>query len=219
MRSVLFKKAFPWSRKTTEHPERENVNLRGARVVVREKDISDVSDDYAWRTDPELAKLDATRPLGMSYDDYYRYAKDDLTSPSLRSKRLAIDTTEGKHIGNCMLYDIDLRDGEAEVGIMIGDKDYWSQGYGTDALGVLLDHMFAAYPFNRIYLHTLTWNERALSSFRKSGLRELRQVRRNGNDFIEMEILRHEWEALRLGEPEDQTSMDISSSEKTSSPS
>ena len=211
----MFKKAFPWSRKPSEHPEREHVSLRGTRVVVREKDLSDVSDDYDWRTDAELAKLDATRPLGMSYDDFYRYSKEDLTLPSMRSKRLAIDTIEGKHIGNCMFYDIDLRDGEAEVGIMIGDKDYWGQGYGTEAMGVLLDHMFTAYPFNRIYLHTLTWNQRALNSFRKSGLRELRQVRRSGSDFIEMEILRHEWEALRRGE----SSMDVSSSERSISPS
>ena len=133
---------------------------------MREKDLSDVSDDYDWRTDVELAKLDATRPLGMSYDDFYRYSKEDLTQPSMRSKRLAIHSIGGKHIGNCMFYDIDLRDGEAEVGIMLGDKDYWGQGYGTEAMGVLLDHMFTAYPFNRIYLHTLTWNRRALNSFR-----------------------------------------------------
>ena len=213
----MFKKAFPWSRKPSEHPERDHVSLRGVRVVVREKDLSDVSDDYGWRTDAELAKLDATRPLGMSYDDFYRYSKEDLTQPSMRSKRLAIDSIEGKHIGNCMFYDIDLRDGEAEVGIMIGDKDYWGQGYGTEAMGVLLDHMFTAYPFNRIYLHTLTWNQRALNSFRKSGLREVRQVRRSGSDFIKMEILRDAWEALRRGE--DQSSMDVSSPEKSNAPS
>ena len=186
---------------------------------MREKDLSDISDDYEWRTDPELAKLDATRPLEMSYDDFYRYSQEDLTMPSMRSKRLAIDTTEGKHIGNCMFYDIDLRDGEAEVGIMIGDKDYWGQGYGTEAMQVLLDHMFTAYPFDRVYLHTLTWNDRALNSFGKAGLRQVKQVRRSGNDFIHMEIFRHDWEALRRAEGEDQTSMDISSSEKTSSPS
>jgi len=213
----LFKKAFPWSRKPSEHPERDHVSLRGVRVVVREKDLSDVSDDYGWRTDAELAKLDATRPLGMSYDDFYRYSKEDLTQPSMRSKRLAIDSIEGKHIGNCMFYDIDLRDGEAEVGIMIGDKDYWGQGYGTEAMDVLLDHMFTAYPFNRIYLHTLTWNQRALNSFRKSGLRELRQVRRSGSDFIKMEISRDAWEALRRGD--DQSSVDVNSAEKSNSPS
>ena len=213
----MFKKAFPWSRKPSEHPERDHVSLRGVRVIVREKDLSDVSDDYDWRTDVELAKLDATRPLGMSYDDFYRYSKEDLTQPSMRSKRLAIDSIEGKHIGNCMFYDIARRDGEAEVGIMIGDKDYWGQGYGTEAMDVLLDHMFTAYPFNRIYLHTLTWNQRALNSFRKSGLRELRQVRRSGSDFIKMEISRDAWEALRRGE--DQSAVDVSSAEKSNSPS
>ena len=212
------KKVFPWSRGTIKPLEHDHVNLRGERVVVREKDLSDITKDYEWRTDPELAELDATRPLNMSYDDFYRYFKEDLSSPNARSKRLAIDTTDGKHIGNCMFYDIDMRDGEAEVGIMIGDKDYWSQGYGTEALNVLLDHMFNAYIFKRVYLHTLNWNQRAVNSFRKSGLRKVKQVTRSGKNFINMEILRHDWEALRAEKLNAQAPIDKVSPEKSISP-
>jgi RimJ/RimL family protein N-acetyltransferase len=119
-----------------------------------------------------------------------------------------------------MFYDIDLRSGEAELGIMIGDKAYWSQGYGTEAVGLLLDHMFTAYAFKRVYLHTLTWNKRAQNSFRKSGFQDVREVRRSGLDFVNMEVWRHEWEAMRnASADEDQTSNDISSSENSNSPS
>ena len=189
-------------------------------VVLREKKIEDIGDDYAWRTDVELAKLDATRPLNMSYTDFARYSKEEISMPGVRSKRLGIDTVDGSHIGNCMFYDIDLRNGAAEVGIMIGDKAYWSQGYGTESINVLLDHMFTAYPFNRVYLHTLTWNDRAQKSFRKAGFKEVRQVTRSGLDFLNMEVWRHEWEDMRINKTGSaHKSKDISSSEKSKSPS
>ncbi|MDP6072281.1 MAG: GNAT family N-acetyltransferase [SAR202 cluster bacterium] len=216
----MFKKGFPWSRRSAETAERDNVLLQGERIVLREKSLADIEDDYGWRTDPELAELDATRPLNMSYDDFYRYSRDEINLPGIRSKRLSVDDIDGEHIGNCMFYDIDMRAGEAELGIMIGDKDYWSQGFGTETVDLLLDHMFLAYSFKRVYLHTLTWNHRAQKSFRKSGFKDLKEVRRSGLNFLNMEIWRHEWERMRGAEMEDdQTSNDISSSENSNSPS
>ena len=192
----MFKKAFHRSPKSRESDDR--VLVRGEKIVLREKDIDDAQDDYAWRVDEELARLDATRPLNMSYNDFLRYSKEEMNYPSPRSKRLAIDTLDGKHIGNCMYYDIDLRQGEAELGIMIGDREYWGKGYGTDSVNSLLDHIFTTTPITRVYLHTLEWNNRARNSFIKSGFREVKPVRRNGFDFIYMEIWRSEWEHRSL---------------------
>ena len=198
MRWKLFRRVLPWSGRASKGTEgREPVFVKGERVILREKQVTDIADDYQWRTDPELAKLDATRPLQMSYRDFERYSVEELNYPAPSSKRLAVDTTCGDHIGNVMFYDIDLRSGEAELGIMIGDKDYWSRGYGTETVGLLLDHMFQEYPFDRVYLHTLSWNHRAQKSFHKSGFKDVKPVRRSGLDFIQMEIWRHEWDAMR----------------------
>ena len=92
-----------------------------------------------------------------------------------------------------MYYDIDLRRGEAELGIML-DQRYWNQGYGTDSIDSLLSHIFTTTPINRVYLHTLEWNGRARKSFGKSGFQEVKPVRRNGMNFILMEVLRSAWE-------------------------
>ena len=166
-------------------------------MQLREKAATDIPDDYEWRTDDELAKLDATRPLQMNFRDFERYSVEELEAPAHRSKRLAVDTADGLHIGNVMFYDIDLRTREAELGIMIGNKEYWSRGYGTETVDLLLDHMFGEYPFDRVYLHTLDWNLRAQKSFHKSGFKDVKPVRRGGHDFILMEIWRHEWDAMR----------------------
>ena len=172
----------------------EPVFVRGEKVILRDKRVEDAVDDYAWRTDDELARLDATQPLRMSYDDFFRYSREDLALPNPRSKRLAIDTLDGDHIGNCMYYDIDMRQGEAELGIMIGDRDYWDKGYGTAALDSLLGHIFTTLPLTRMYLHTLEWNHRAQRAFAKAGFREVKKVCRHGLDFILMEIWRADWE-------------------------
>ena len=192
------KRAFPWSREKGS-PDRiplaEKVYVKGEKTVLREKRVEDAPGDYSWRTDEELARLDATRPLNMSYEDFLRYSKEEISFVSPLSKRLAIDTLDGKHIGNCMYYDIDVKGGEAELGVMIGDRDYWGKGYGTDSVASLQGYIFTATSLDRVYLHTLDWNERAQRSFSKTGFREVKRVRRSGQNFIRMEVLRSDWEA------------------------
>ena len=173
--------------------------IKGKLAVLREKKLEDAQTDYAWRTDEELSSLDATTPLKMSYKDYVRMYEDELLHPFAWSKRFAVETLDGKLIGNCMYYDIDTVSRQAELGIMIGDKEYWDQGYGPDIVNSLLEHIFTTTSLKRVYLHTLTWNFRAQKAFQKSGFVSLRNERRGGYDFLLMEILRDGWEALRNG--------------------
>ena len=99
----------------------------------------------------------------------------------------------GKLIGNCMYYDLDTINLEAEVGIVIGDRDYWNNSYGYDAVVTLLDFMFEVRQLKRVYLHTLEWNHRAQRSFGRCGFNTVRPVRRMGRDFLLMEVLRDDW--------------------------
>ena len=191
------KKAFPWLRDRAERSESGKVLIRGEKVVIREKRLEDIADDYAWRTDDELARLDATGPIKMSYQEFVRYSKEELIYAGASSKRLAIDTLDGHHIGNCMYYDISNKRGEAELGIMIGDRGYWSKGYGTDTVNTLLNHIFTTTSLTRVYLHTLEWNHRAQRSFEKVGFRHVKKLRRSGLDFILMETLKPDWERRR----------------------
>ena len=172
--------------------------LRGARIILRDKRIEDAEKDYTWRSDPELARLDAAIPLTMSFERYLKLAEDQLKYPTPGShhysiETIASDTLASKFIGNCMYYDLDTVNMEAELGIVIGDRDYWSDGYGYDAVTTLLEHLFNTRKLKRVYLHTLEWNKRAQRSFCKSGFEPLKPVRRMAHDFILMEVLREDW--------------------------
>ena len=181
--------------------------INGELIFLRDKHIDDAERDFSWRVDEELSALDATSPLRMSYDNYLRMYQDELRYPVSWSKRFAVETHEGKTIGNCMYYDLDTSKQQTELGIMIGDKDYWSQGYGTDIVKTLLRHLFTTKSLNRIYLHTLTWNIRAQKAFEKCGFVSVKEVRRYGYDFLLMEIFKNDWEALEQKASDNQQSL------------
>ena len=90
-----------------------------------------------------------------------------------------------------MYYDIDIINQEAEVGIMIGDKNYWDKGYGCDALNTLVDYIFDFTNINKLYLHTLLTNKRAQHSFKKAGFKKVKEVRKEGMNFIFMETIKN----------------------------
>ncbi len=167
--------------------------LRGARIILRDKRIEDAEQDYIWRSDTELAKLDAAYPLTMTYDRFLKIYSDQLKYPTPGSHHFAACTYEGKFIGNCMYYDFDSVNMEAELGIVIGDRDYWGNAFGYDAVTTLLEHLFVEKNLKRVYLHTLEWNERAQRCFSKCGFQEVRRVRRMAYDFILMEVKRQDW--------------------------
>lgn len=175
-----------------------DIVVTGKKVLLRRKRLDDAPLDYQWRTDSELAALDASRPIRLSYREYMRYHRDELEFPTPWSRKFAIDTSGNKFIGNCMCYDINTVASEAEVGILLGDKDYWGKGYGTEALNLLVGHIFKATSIKRLYLHTLSWNSRAQQSFAKCGFQELRLVMRSGMEFYLMELMRDDWTGNRI---------------------
>jgi len=162
--------------------------IKGRRVVLREKRLEDARQDYAWKIDPELARLDATLPLNVPFKTYLlTYAEELDRRVDGKGRVYAIETLEGKHIGNCCYYNMEWDRREAEVGILIGDPAYWDGGYGTDAVRALVDHVFRQEGLRKVYLHTLVWNARAKKCFEKCGFVECKRVKRSGYDFILME--------------------------------
>ena len=169
----------------------------GPKVVLRRKRKEDAANDYRWRVDPELAELDATVVMRMPFHEYQHRYEEELRYPTPWVKRFAIETHDGLHIGNCMAYDIDTASGVGEVGIMLGERDYWGKSYGRDAMEQLVEQCFAMPSLHRLYLHTLEWNARARKAFVRTGFQEVRPIRRGGKNFILMELRRSDWEAGR----------------------
>jgi RimJ/RimL family protein N-acetyltransferase len=174
--------------------------LTGKNIKLRPKCIQDAATDYNWRIDPELCQLDAASTTDSSFKEFLEHYREQLRFP-VPGLRFAIETMDGRHIGNCSLFNVDDGDKKVELGIMIGDKTFWGQGYGTDAILTLLNYVFTQTDWQNVFLKTLVWNVRAQKCFKKCGFTSNGTVRYSGLNFILMEISQPKQQGYSRVEP------------------
>ena len=167
----------------------EMKEIKGEKILLKNKSLNDFANDYMWRTDAELSTLDATYPLDLSFKDFVRAYKSEIMKNSKNTARFSV-FANNEHIGNSMFYNMDYFNNSMELGIMIGKKNYWNKGYGTDVVNTMLKFIFNNTNFNKIYLHTLKWNTRAQQAFIKCGFKITREVQKDNKNFVYMEIIK-----------------------------
>jgi RimJ/RimL family protein N-acetyltransferase len=169
--------------------------LNGEKVKLRPRSLDDCANEYKWRTDEELCRLDAALRLDLSPADFRERYSAELEYPGL-TYTLAIDTLEGIHIGVCSLFNLDFLKGAAETGILIGEKTYWGTGHGADALRLLLKYVFEISSMEIIMLRTLDWNRRAQRCFEKCGFVPYSSLIKGDYNFVLMRIERQQAPAV-----------------------
>jgi RimJ/RimL family protein N-acetyltransferase len=94
---------------------------------------------------------------------------------------------------------INHREQNAELGIVIGDRTRWGQGYGQEAVQLLLDFAFTEMNLHRIYLRVDVNNTYAIRCYENCGfveegrLREVVYHRGHFEDQLIMSVLRSEY--------------------------
>jgi UDP-4-amino-4,6-dideoxy-N-acetyl-beta-L-altrosamine N-acetyltransferase len=170
--------------------------LYGQATRLRRIEREDIPTFVRWFSDPEVREfLLLNRPISMAEEQ--QWFEEQLRSRD--SEVFAIETTEGVHIGNIGLHDIDWLHRSAEMGIVIGEKQCWSQGYGSDATRVLLRFAFDEMNLHRVQLTVYEDNARAIRAYGKCGFRQEGRLRdaifRKGRyyDMLLMSVLSGEF--------------------------
>lgn len=107
--------------------------------------------------------------------------------------------TDDRPVGSIDLHAVDLRNGSASLGIVIGDPIDTGEGYGTAALRALLGFGFGQLRLERIELDVYDYNEGARRVYERIGFVLEGTLRhalyRDGafHDIHRMAILRDEW--------------------------
>ena len=109
-------------------------------------------------------------------------------------------------IGTTGLHEVDHQHRTAVFGILIGEKDCWGKGYGTETARLMLDYGFTALGLHNIALEVYSNNPAGLRAYEKAGFREF--TRRSEAyyadgqwwDVIMMEALSTEFESPLLAE-------------------
>ena len=175
--------------------------LEGKLVRLRAVEMEDLERDFTWVNDREVTRFLSMRyPISRAQEE--RWIRDRPPNDFSNGAFFAIETKDGVHIGNTNLMQANPEDRKAALGIMIGDKEYWSNGYGSDATVTLLRFGFGEMNLNRIWLHVFEFNERAQACYKKCGFVEEGRLRQHyygmGRywDVIVMGALRDEFAKL-----------------------
>ena len=174
--------------------------LKGDRIKLGPVKREYIESYLKWLNDPEITQyLTIFRPLTrMMEEDWIENLKNQ-NDTIIFGILIPDENDTEKLIGNCGLHAIDWKNRVGEVGIMIGEKEYQSKGYGTEAVELLLDYGFKTVNLNRIQLRVYEFNSRAINSYNKIGFVEEGRMRQamfaNGeyHDMIFMSILQEEW--------------------------
>jgi RimJ/RimL family protein N-acetyltransferase len=175
----------------------EKVTLRG----VRREDLprlwefnNDLAVELAGGGDP---------PMPQSLERLQAEFDQEAAKGGRDGARFAIEA-DGKMIGHCGLFNVNSTALTCELGIGIGDKDYWGRGYGRESIRLLLDYAFRLRNFHKVWLRVQANNERAVRAYRACGFVEEGRLRQHVfsdgqyHDNVFMGVLRAEWTS-RIG--------------------
>jgi RimJ/RimL family protein N-acetyltransferase len=181
------------------HP---NPILRSERIYLRPAERMDLPLFVQWLADAETKRhLSLRSPMSQALEDkWFEQAVERQGRDQYHFVICLI--SDGRPIGIADLRELNLEDGHAAFGIVIGEKGEWNRGYGTEALNAICDFGFGQLRLERIELDVYAANKRAQRSYEKAGFR-LEGTLRHGHfadgeflDVLRMALLRDEWMAL-----------------------
>jgi RimJ/RimL family protein N-acetyltransferase len=154
-----------------------------------------------WQRNSEMHRLLDTEPMTM-YSLQARKGFSERAASALPTNVVIFHLrtlADDRLIGFMELREINYQHGDAWLGMAIGDRENWNQGYGSDALRLLARYAFDELGLKRITLDVFAYNRRAVRAYEKVGFRiegvERGAVLREGqrSDIVVMGLLQDDW--------------------------
>lgn len=149
----------------TASPAVTGPTLQGERVRLRPMTADDAPHIARWAADPEFAR----NQWGRMRKQGPEAGREFITWFDKKGSRLFAIEHEDRVIGFANYRDHNEGDRGCEIGLGIGEKDLWSKGLGRDALRTLLRHLYDDLGIERVRLHVIATNDRAIASYKACG--------------------------------------------------
>ena len=187
--------------------------LKGEKVLLRPIKRTDISLFLKWINDPEVNQyLALYLPITKMAEE--KWIEERGANKPGNDVVFAIETINygsDQVIGSIGLHQLNLKDREGTLGIAIGEKDYWGQSYGTEAVRLIVCYAFEQMNLHRISSSVFSFNKRSLNMHKKvgfiqEGLRR-KAIFKNGQywDMIEFGMLESEWKSIETEKLDDFT--------------
>ncbi|WP_054693870.1 GNAT family N-acetyltransferase [Syntrophomonas palmitatica] len=175
----------------------------GDRIYLRRIEKDDLEGNYfQWLNDQEVTRWMLNGIFPNSVESMLEYYQKTVTSSTAMNLAIIIKEND-RHIGNIGLHNIHPVVHAAEIGILIGEKDVWGQGYATEAIKLLSAHAFYRMNLNRISSGAVVHNIGSIRAFEKAGFKQegiSRQAYYCEGEYVDcvrLGLLRYEWEMLK----------------------
>ena len=165
--------------------------LRGEKVTLRPVEKDDLKLLHEFRADLEIHVLADDDPwLPRPFEHFEHFYEERLKSTELEA--WFVIEADGRMIGDCGLWDFDNTSRHCNLGISIGDRDFWGKGYGRDAVRVLVDYAFRHHNITKVCLTVTADNERAIKAYEAAGFEREGLLRRhvwNDGDYKDIVVM------------------------------
>lgn len=123
-------------------------------------DVDNIYQHFEWNNDPELNRLDSELPYEEeSFGDFKRRFEQMVYHPQQHSQHFELHTEDDTLIGIAYIAGLNEHNRHATIGLTIGAREYWGEGYGRDALHALLAHCFEKMDLHRVQTEIFQYND------------------------------------------------------------
>jgi aminoglycoside 6'-N-acetyltransferase len=136
-------------------------------ITLKKIEASDKKYFSVWWRDKDLVELTSGDTNPISDQEIDQYFQSMLDSKTDNHFMIAADKEIIGHIS------LSKRENDwYEIQIVIGQKEYWSQGYGTAAIKLLIDETMRL-GASKIYLEVRPTNIRAIGAYENCGFKRI----------------------------------------------
>jgi [ribosomal protein S5]-alanine N-acetyltransferase len=173
--------------------------LETGRLILEPFSEKHLSPRYvSWLNDPEVVRFSQQRWIEHSLDSCKTYMDSFAGTPNYFWAIASRAEGEG-YIGTMTSY-LDLQNGVADIGILIGEKRLWGKGYGLEALRAAAGFLFRDAGMRKVTAGTVAVNRGMLKIMERAGMkhdgRRSRQLLFEGReeDIVHGALFREEWQ-------------------------
>jgi len=174
------------------------VKVEGSRIYIRKLTEKDATERYTgWLNDKMINRYLESRFRMYTPEDVKDYI-NTMNNGEANCLFGIFDKAGHQHIGNIKIGDIHPGYKYGDIGLIIGEKAWWSKGIATEAIGLTVDYAFDALLLNKVTAGMYANNVGSFKAFLKNGFREVgifkKHVLYEGEfvDVIKVEKLREE---------------------------
>lgn len=147
--------------------------LKGKHIYLRALEPEDLEFIYAIENDESLWDISNTQTPFSRFilKHYLRNSHKDIFE--VKQLRLVISNYENEAIGMIDLFDFDLKNSRAGVGIVIKDSANHNKGIGQESLELLIDYCFSHLNLHQLYCNINEDNKASLALFSNLGFEKI----------------------------------------------